>query len=269
MPKKAGTRHLARALLGLCAVVLASPLFAQTPETLHSLLEDHRLEEIKRRLPDLVRRFPDNPTVIFLQGVVESDGARAVTYYKRVVEEFPSSAFADEALLRLIQYDLAQGLYHSAAQRCLRLTTQYSNSPLCDDAHYLRIQCLFARGDRDSAAYSAEWFLRRYPDSPFAQLVASELASVSVPRAPTGKPGSGGRAFYGVQVGAFKERGNAERLVRALAREGYACEVVTKERGRDLFYLVWVGRFEGEEAAMRLGKELQERYGLPFRIVQR
>ncbi len=258
-----------KAVACLGFVLLAPCLVAQTPEALPALLEQHRVEEIKERLPELTRRFPNSPAVVFLQGVVESDGARAAAHYKRVVEQFPSSTFADDALLRLIQYEMALGLYHSAAQRCLQLSTQHPNSPLCEAAHYQRIQCLFARGDQDSAAYAAEWFLHKYPKSPFAQLLAAEIASRSSPPGPTRTPPPSARRLYTLQVGAFKDRANAEKLVRALGREGYAGEIVTKDRGQDLFHLVWVGQFESEEAAQRLGQELQRRYGLPYRIVQR
>ncbi len=255
-------------LVWLTVAVSVAP--AQTPETLAVLLQQNRVEEIKQRLPELVRKFPDDPTVLFLQGATEPDGARAVRYYKRIVEEFPTSAFADDALLRLAEYDFALGLYHSSAQRYLQLAQRYPASPLCDDAHYMRIQCLLARGEQDSAAYALEWFLSKYPNSPLASLAASELSGQggarrqqAVPRAAVGaKP-------YALQVGAFKEKRNAEKLVQALAAQGHECEIVVKERGRDLFYLVWVGSFENEEAARRKGEQLQARHGLPFRIVQR
>ncbi|MCR4437551.1 MAG: SPOR domain-containing protein [bacterium] len=247
-------------------------LLAQVPETVTLLLEQNRLAEIKQRLPDLVRQFPNDPTVLFLQGATETEGARAARYYKRVAEEFPTTAFADEALFRLAEYDFALGLYHSAAQHCLQLACQYPDSPLCDDAHYVRAQCLLARDERDSAAYALEWFLKKYPDSPYARLAALEVASKAASQQPAPTPTARGQASpeqYSVQVGAFREKANAEKLARALGREGYQCEVVPKERGRDLFYLVWVGSFQSEEAARRKGEELQARHGLPFRIVRR
>ncbi|MBC7188363.1 MAG: SPOR domain-containing protein [Calditrichaeota bacterium] len=248
----------------------ASLLRAQVPETVTLLLEQNRLTEIKQRLRDLARQFPNDPTVLFLQGATETEGAQAARYYKRVAEEFPTTAFADDALFRLAEYDFALGLYHSAAQRCLQLARQYPDSPLCDDAHYVRVQCLLARGERDSAAYALEWFLKKYPDSPYARLAALEVASKagSQQSVPTAR-GQASPEPYSVQVGAFKEKANAEKLARALSREGYQCEVVPKERGRDLFYLVWVGLFQSEEAARRKGEELQARHGLPFRVVRR
>lgn len=263
-------RHHWFALSLALPACVASFLRAQVPETVTLLLEQNRLAQIRQRLPDLVRQFPNDPTVLFLQGATETEGARAAPYYKRVAEEFPSSAFADDALFRLAQYDFALGLYHSAAQRCLQLARQHPDSPLCDDAHYVRALCLLARGERDSAALVLEWFLKKYPDSPYAPLMALEVTNKAGNQQST--PAAGGQASpeqYSVQVGAFKEKANAEKLARALGREGYQCEVVPKERGRDLFYLVWVGLFQSKEAARRKGEELQARHGLPFRVVRR
>lgn len=259
------------ALTGLVWLTVAgSAAPGQTPETLAFLLQQNRLEEIKQRLPELVRKFPDDPTVLFLQGATEADGARAVRYYKRIVEDFPTSAFADDALLRMAEYDFALGLYHSSSQRYLQLAQRYPASPLCDDAYYMRIQCLLARGEQDSARYALEWFLNKYPNSPLASLAASEVRGQSGARPPSPAPRAAvGAKSYALQVGAFKEKRNAEKLVHALTAQGYECEMVTKERGRDLFYLVWVGRFENEVDARRKGEQLQARHGLPFRIVQR
>jgi len=261
-----------RCALAVVGWLLASSscVLGQTPETVALLLQQNRVEEVRQRLPELARKFPNDPTVLFLQGATETEGSRAVRYYKRVLEEFPTSAFADDALLRLAEYDFALGLYHSSAQRCLQLANHYPSSPLCDDAHYLRVQCLLARGEKDSALYTLEWFLSKYPDSPLAPLAAAEVGSRgSGQRQVTATHATQGSKSYTLQVGAFKEKGNAEKLVHALARHGYECEIVPRERGRDLFYLVWVGSFQNEEVARRKGEELRARHGLPFRIVQR
>jgi rare lipoprotein A len=67
--------------------------------------------------------------------------------------------------------------------------------------------------------------------------------------------------FFTVQVGAFKERGNADRLKERLsaAYSPIYVQQVTLEDGE--FYRVRVGRVSGEQQAQRLGDELRAKEG--------
>ncbi len=67
--------------------------------------------------------------------------------------------------------------------------------------------------------------------------------------------------FFTVQVGAFKERGNAERLKERLS-VSYSpifIQQVVLEEGN--FYRVRVGRVSGEHEAQQLGEELRTKEG--------
>lgn len=64
---------------------------------------------------------------------------------------------------------------------------------------------------------------------------------------------------YVLQVGAFKNRNNAENLTKELKEKGYFTRVV--ELG-DEFYRVWVGSFLKEEEAKK-EKEKMENLGYP------
>jgi rare lipoprotein A len=73
-----------------------------------------------------------------------------------------------------------------------------------------------------------------------------------------GDPFSG---FFTVQVGAFKDRGNAERLKErlSLSYSPIFIQDVKLEEGN--FYRVHVGRVSGEQQAQRLGDELRAKEG--------
>ncbi len=62
---------------------------------------------------------------------------------------------------------------------------------------------------------------------------------------------------YTVQVGAFRQRQNAEALVRRLRAQGYDARLVAGSWAR-----VWVGRFHDEALAVRLAEDLA-RAGYP------
>src|SRR5438309_5025210 len=71
--------------------------------------------------------------------------------------------------------------------------------------------------------------------------------------------------FFTVQVGAFRDRGNAERL-RDLLSASYSPIFIQQYDSPDgMFYRVRVGRISGEDAARQLGEQLHDREGFtPF-----
>ena len=74
--------------------------------------------------------------------------------------------------------------------------------------------------------------------------------------------------FFTVQVGAFKEKGNAERLKERLSTAYspiYIQKVVVEDGA---FYRVRVGRVSGEQEAQRLGDELREKEGFKPMILR-
>jgi rare lipoprotein A len=75
--------------------------------------------------------------------------------------------------------------------------------------------------------------------------------------------------FFTVQIGAFRERANAERL-RDRLRSSYSPVAIQSFDSPDgSYYRVHVGKVSGEDAAKRLGEQLQEREGvktLIFRV---
>jgi len=50
--------------------------------------------------------------------------------------------------------------------------------------------------------------------------------------------------YYAIQVGAFKNRENAERLKEKFLKDGYVVQIVGKK-----LYKVWVGKFDSREEA--------------------
>jgi len=73
-----------------------------------------------------------------------------------------------------------------------------------------------------------------------------------------GDPFSG---FFTVQVGAFKDRGNAERLKERLSASYSPIFIQDVKLEEGSFYRVRVGRISGEQQAQRLGDELRAKEG--------
>ena len=65
--------------------------------------------------------------------------------------------------------------------------------------------------------------------------------------------------FFTVQVGAFRDRGNAERLRERLSASYSPIFIQQYDSPDGLFYRVRVGRISGEDAAHQFGEQLRDR----------
>jgi rare lipoprotein A len=67
--------------------------------------------------------------------------------------------------------------------------------------------------------------------------------------------------FFTVQVGAFRDRGNAERLRERLSASYSPIYIQQYDSPDGAFYRVRVGRISGEDAAHQFGEQLHDREG--------
>lgn len=74
--------------------------------------------------------------------------------------------------------------------------------------------------------------------------------------------------FFGVQVGAFQQQDNAERLRAQLATRYSPVTIALYDSPNGLFYRVRVGRLPSEDAARRLGDQLQSSEQLATFVVR-
>jgi rare lipoprotein A len=68
--------------------------------------------------------------------------------------------------------------------------------------------------------------------------------------------------YFTVQIGAFRERANAERLRTRLGASYSPIQIVEFPTDSGAFYRVRVGKISGEQAAQQLGEQLRDREGV-------
>lgn len=73
---------------------------------------------------------------------------------------------------------------------------------------------------------------------------------------PLGKPG---RKAYFLHISSFKERPNAEKTVKRLEKNGHRAFLVKEESVGESWFRVYIGEFNNEKAARKLGAELKEK----------
>ena len=74
------------------------------------LIEKGHADVVKAELPTLMTNFQNYPGVLYLQAVLTTDGDEAVKIYQSIVDNFPKSEWADDALFKLYQYYYSIGL---------------------------------------------------------------------------------------------------------------------------------------------------------------
>jgi hypothetical protein len=187
------------------------------------LLKSGQTDAVKADIPSLLTKYPNNPGVIYLQGLTTQDGAQAVRIYQSVVDNFPKSEWADDALFKVYQFYQSLGLYRTAEMKMEQLRKDYPNSPFL----------------KSGAATSN---------------LAEEQPPVTKPE---DSSASLKRDVYTLQVGAYTTAANAERQKSLFEDLAYPVEVITKVKdGRSLF-LVQVGAFETVEEARTAGADIK------------
>jgi hypothetical protein len=76
------------------------------------------------------------PEILYTQAMVASSATDMRRHLQRVVVEYPTSPWADDALLRLVQMDYATRSFESAARNLERLRLDHPLTPLLAQAGY-------------------------------------------------------------------------------------------------------------------------------------
>ncbi len=237
-------------LFGLFLVVVASiSVYAQQPniENYLSLIESGQAEQVRSELPSLLSQYPNNPGVQFLQAVLTTDGAEAVRMYQSIVDNFPKSEWADDALFKVYKFHQAIGLYRTAEIKLNQLKTTYPDSK-------------YVSG---TTATETKHVAEQNVEAP-----QQSTQTVEVPKAEATKSGSLSGKFA-LQVGVFSTPANANKQKMFFEYQKYPVEVVSKMKGsKELFY-VFIGSYATADEAQTQGDEIKKSFNIDYFVVTR
>ena len=233
-------------------------------------LESGRTEEVKNALPDLITKYQNTSDILYLQGRLASDGIEAAKFYQGVVDNFPKSEWADDALYRIYQYYYALGLYRTAGLKLEQLKKQYPNSIHVTGKPPVQLpeqeEAVLVLPKKETTAVETP-----APPSPGKSTQDSAGADGASARS---TPESGAvdvapSGSYTLQVGAFSTLVNAEKQKSFFEDRGYTAEITNKVRGGRSLHLVWVGNFRSAQEALRTGKEVKAKFKMESIVVER
>jgi len=270
-------RPLTFALL-LLAVWPSGRLAAQTDARLVEALrlaQSGQADSGRAIVRRLLARLPPSdsvyPEALLTAAKIAPDAQTVASNLNRIVVDYGSSQWADEALLLLTQLYYAQHDAAQTIQAAERLNRDYPDSPLRPRASFSAARAYFelkneARGCElirqalDGAGDDVEF---RNQVSFYASRCSASTTTATAPPAPPPSGGtpantaSGARA-YAVQVLAVKSAAQVDDMLTRLKVMGFEARVVRDTTG---FFKVRVGRYATREEAQRAQQRLKTKVG--------
>lgn len=177
-------------------------------------IENGNIGEAKEALVDLKAKYPNDPSVMFLDGVLKENGQEALVIYQKIVDVYPDSKYADASLYRIFSYYYALGLYDTAREKLVQLKSSYPNSP------YIQV------ADQNLS------LLENYNE----QEVTPKKEEKTIPKTENYN--------YTIQAGAFTNLENAQKLMNEFKDAGIFTYMSDKVVGGTNFHVVYAGKFE-------------------------
>jgi hypothetical protein len=238
------------------------------------------------------------PEILYTHAMVAGSAADMRRHLQRVVVEYPTSSWADDALLRLVQMDYATRSFEGAARNLERLRLDHPLTPLLAQAAYWGGRTYFELKDTtracrwlaDGVAAATDLELQRQLGFLYQRCAAAQRAVATGDSvaggdsAAAGQSGRGGAdsaaarvadslpkrapapaTKYRVQVAAVATPGAADDAATKAEELGYPA-VITRERG---YYKVRAGAFATRQEAQAAVAKLKSRMGgSPFIVAE-
>jgi predicted Zn-dependent protease len=229
------------------------------------------------------------PEILYTQAMVANSAADMRRDLQRVVVEYPTSSWSDDALLRLVQMDYATRSFEGAARNLERLRLDHPLTPLLAQAAYWGGRTYFELKDTARAcrwladgvaAAGTDVELQRQLGFLYQRCATAPRAVAAGDTGAAAKPADSAAARvadslpqraptkaakYRVQVAAVATPGAADDAATKAEGLGYPA-VIVRERG---YYKVRAGTFATKQEAQAAAAKLKSGMGgSPFVVAE-
>ena len=255
--------NIQKIIIILIPVILVS----QNVEMYLSLLQEGQTNAVREKLPELVSKYPNHPNVLFLNALLTKDGMKSLELYNIIIDKFPESKYASDAAVKIGEYFYARGLYSQAGKQLCNIPRKYPRFPDIQRVLDLMVNSFQAIGQEDSAKYYLGIYQSMFPYLDIDKYgintgLKPRNDSISKTKIKETKP-------YVIQIGAFGNVQNAKRLKLQVSQIGYEVELSKiQTNGRGL-HAVRVVRFKSKYAAEKIGKIINKKLGVDYRVLYR
>ena len=268
----------------LLIMIFFSSLFSQ--EKIDLLINDV-LSGIKDSanyyLPLLESRYPNNSKMLFLKGLLEHDGEKAMKVFVDLYNNHPTSEYGDDAVMKVSEYYYASGLYIKSAEWLKKMPLFYSRSEHIERALKLFMNSLIVSGNKDTAIFYSKVFKRQFPQIDVDEKINSLLINYddlklieehNLQKHDHGDEKSNffkakkiNKNKFSLQSGAFGSKENAEKQRLLINGAGFDARIVDLKRNDKRLYIVRVGYFESRENAEKVANNIKLKLDLSTIII--
>lgn len=256
-------------------------------------------------LQSFISSSPNNPDVMFLDALLDSDVEQSIKKFKKIANNYSSSRYADESVMRIGEYYYSLGSYIQASNWLIKIPKYYSNSEYLENSIKLYLNALIVSGIQDTAIYYAKVFRKRFPrkniegklseilDMDFEKSKKSnkkkstlfsrvkesfknnEISNEDIdemlePKNEVINKSKVKSNQFSLQFGAFGLYENAQKQKKYLSSLGYAVRIDTIVKSESIkLYVVKLGKFESKDEALKLGDKIKNRFNLNYIVVEK
>jgi cell division septation protein DedD len=225
-------------------------------------------DEVREQLPGLLSEHPNDPGVLYLQALLTREGADAVRTYQSIIDNFPKSEWADDALFKVYQFYYALGLYRTAEIKMDQLKASYPTSPYASQQPPVQTEAPEPATGTPEAP-KAETIKPGIPP-PADQTHPVEPKTEPVPQEkPVQQTDTAIPVRFSLQVGAFTVHTNAVTEKSRFEGLGYTAEMISKVRDTKSLFIVMVGSYGTYDEAKAAAAELKRKTGVSAMVVSR
>jgi tetratricopeptide (TPR) repeat protein len=226
---------------------LSIELFAQETNIVSYLkqIEMGNKQVVIDEMPDLKKDHPNDPSILFLEGVVTENGQNAMVLYKDLINKYPKSKYADAAIYRIYSYYYALGLYQTAKTYIEMLKKNYPGSAYLDAAE--------RKMPAKDEVSNEDKVVKEHPPVKKEEPPKTEKKNLEYK--------------FTIQAGAFSNTDNAIALMKRFEDAGFYSEVKEKNVAGTSFHVVFIGKFLTEDEAKNFLDVINTRFSLDGRVV--
>lgn len=224
-----------KSLVLLLLFVAGLPLLAQAPNVRPFIqqIANGWTADAKKALPDLLIDHPNDPGVMFLHASLVEDAARAMPLLERIVEAYPKSEWADDALLRIIVYSSVKNNTDKARKSLAIMRDQHGQSdllPIAADVVRMTVGLPLA-AERTSTVKKSE-APAQAPSTPAIEKTPESAATK-----------------YSIQTGSYTDKTQAAKLVESFRKKHMKARLTESTFKNKKRYVILVGEYDTEAEA--------------------
>ncbi len=202
-------------------------------------IDEGRAAEVKKQIPALLKKNPNDASLLYLDAAVTADGERAADKYTSLLQRYPKCKYADAAMYRLYGYYCARGMDKKANQVMAEIKQKFPKSK------YLK-----------------------QTDNTAPETAKTGVPAVKTPDKQEKVPAATqSKSKYTIQIGAFLSEANAKSLRDKVAKDNIIVNVKTKDIGGSMFYVVYAGGYSDEKTAEKAIPNFNSQYSVKGRVV--